>query len=57
MRSFAEHLDFKNLLLKDPDVAAVLSAAEVERAFDLDEQFRHVDDIFGRVFLEQPALR
>ena len=50
MRSFAEQRDFKALLLADPDVTGVLTAAEIERAFDLDEQFRHVDDIFDRVF-------
>jgi hypothetical protein len=31
-------------------VARVLSAAEIERAFDLGEQLRHVDAIFERVF-------
>jgi adenylosuccinate lyase len=50
MRSFAEHRDFKALLLADADVAGVLSREEIERAFDLDEQFKHVDDIFERVF-------
>ena len=50
MRSFAEGRDFKELLLADPDVMRVLTRAEVERAFDLDEQFRHVDEIFARVY-------
>jgi len=50
MRSFAEHADFKALLLADSDVTRVLSRGEIERAFDLDDQFRHVDDIFARVF-------
>ena len=50
MRSFADRLDFKALLLADPDVSAVLSSAEIARAFDLDQQFRHVDAIFNRVF-------
>ena len=50
MRSFAEEKDFKSLLLADPDVTGILSPPEIERAFDLDEQFRHVDDIFARVF-------
>jgi len=50
MVSFADGRDFKELLLTDPDVMRVLTAAEVERAFDLDEQFRHVDDVFERVF-------
>ena len=50
MRSFAEQVDFKQLLLADPDIATVLSAVEIERAFDVDEQLRHVDYIFNRVF-------
>ena len=50
MRSLAEQRDFQALLLADPDVARVLSRDEIERAFDLDEQFKHVDHIFDRVF-------
>ena len=50
MRSFAEQLDFKTLLLADPDVVRALPPAEIERAFDLDEQLKHVDHIFDRVF-------
>jgi adenylosuccinate lyase len=50
MRSFAEEKDFKALLLADPDVTRALPAAEIERAFDLDEQLKHVDHIFDRVF-------
>jgi adenylosuccinate lyase len=57
MRSFGERRDFKALLLADADVTAVLSPAEIERAFDLDEQFRHVDVVFDRVFEpSQPAV-
>jgi adenylosuccinate lyase len=52
MRAFDEKRDFKALLLADRDITAVLSPADVERAFNLDEQLRHVDDIFGRVFQE-----
>jgi adenylosuccinate lyase len=50
MRSFDERVDFKTLLLADPDVTRVLSAAEIEKAFDLDQQLRNVDAIFERVF-------
>jgi adenylosuccinate lyase len=55
MRSFAEQRDFKGLLLADADVARVIDAASIERAFDLDEQFRHVDQIFDRVFQGAPV--
>jgi len=50
MRSFADRLDFKDLLLADGDVTRVLSPTEIERAFDLDQQLKHVDHIFDRVF-------
>jgi adenylosuccinate lyase len=55
MRSFSEQRDFKALLLADPDVTGALSRTEIDRAFDLDEQFRHVDDIFERVFDRVPS--
>ena len=50
MRSFAEQADFKALLVADPDVTRVLPPAEIARTFDLDDQLKHVDDIFERVF-------
>ena len=52
MRSFSEDRDFKSLLMADRDITAVLPPSEIERAFDLGEQLRHVDDIFDRVFQE-----
>jgi adenylosuccinate lyase len=52
MRTFHEKRDFKTLLLADPDVNRVLTPADVERAFDLDDQLKHVDDVFERVFQE-----
>jgi adenylosuccinate lyase len=55
MRSFAEALDFKTLLLADPDIRGILSEAEIQQAFDLDEQLRNVDTIFDRVFQAAPA--
>ena len=55
MRSFHEHRDFKSLLLADADITGVLSAAEIEKAFDLNDQFRNVDAIFERVFTSVPV--
>jgi adenylosuccinate lyase len=52
MISFHERRDFKSLLLVDPEVCAVLAPAEIERAFDLGDQLKHVDDVFERVFQE-----
>jgi adenylosuccinate lyase len=55
MRSFHEQKDFKSLLLADPDLTKVLPAAEIEKAFDLNDQLRNVDAIFDRVFAPVPA--
>jgi adenylosuccinate lyase len=41
---------FLDLLKKDKDVAAHLSAAELEALFDLTYHTKHVDTIFARVF-------
>jgi adenylosuccinate lyase len=55
MRAFHDKRDFKELLLADADVTRVLPPADIERAFDLDEQLKYVDHIFNRVFQEVPV--
>jgi adenylosuccinate lyase len=55
MRSFHEQRDFRSLLLADPDVANAVPRAEIERAFNLDDQLKHVDHVFERVFQEVAA--
>jgi adenylosuccinate lyase len=50
MRAFHEQTDFKGLLLADADVMKVLTPAEVEQAFDLNDQLRNVDAVIDRVF-------
>jgi adenylosuccinate lyase len=55
MRSFHEQKDFKGLLLADPDLAKILTPADIDKAFDLNDQMRNVDAIFDRVFTSVPA--
>jgi adenylosuccinate lyase len=50
MRSFHEQKDFQTMLKADPEVTGVLTAADIDRAFDLREQLRNVDAVFDRVF-------
>ena len=50
MRVWNSEGDFKSLVMKDEDIGKHLSPSEVERAFDLNHQIRHVDYIFNRVF-------
>jgi hypothetical protein len=45
-----ERRDFQALLLDDRDVMGVLRQDDVARAFDLQVQLRHVDEIMDRVF-------
>ena len=49
MRAHDERLDFKGLLAGDPEVAAVLPPADLDRAFDLDRQLRHAGPVVDRV--------
>ncbi|MFN3618934.1 adenylosuccinate lyase [Sphingorhabdus sp.] len=39
-----------DLLKADPDVAAKMTASEIEDRFNLDYHFKHIDTIFDRVF-------
>ncbi len=48
-------LHLKDLLAADPDVAAKLSAADLDGLFTLDHHFARIDTIFTRVFGESPA--
>ena len=40
--------DFRERVLAEPRIRALLSKEEIERAFSLDEALRHVDAIFER---------
>jgi adenylosuccinate lyase len=48
-------LSLLDLLKADPEVSALLSAAELEERFDLDYHYKQVDTIFDRVFGKEQA--
>jgi len=50
MKVWEQGADFMAELKADPEVAAALSAAEIEEKFDLGYHTKHVDTIFRRVF-------
>jgi adenylosuccinate lyase len=50
MKAWEEGVDFKTLLLKDPDILQQLSSQEIEAAFDVEHALRWVDTTMGRVF-------
>jgi adenylosuccinate lyase len=42
--------DFRTLAERDPDIRHYLQPREIARAFSLERQLRHVDEVFRRVF-------
>jgi adenylosuccinate lyase len=50
MQAWEKGDDFRKLVAADPDIARTLTPAELDAAFDLQRQLRHVDAIFARVF-------
>ena len=57
MRAWQEGLNFRELILADPDIAGRVPRKTIEHAFDLKRQLRNVDKIFARVFGKQKAPR
>ena len=54
MHSHDQRLDFKDVLAADPDVMGVLSRRDLDGAFDLDRQLRHVGPLVDRVLADAP---
>jgi adenylosuccinate lyase len=50
MRAWEHGEDFRKLIAADPDIRRTLTPAELDAAFDLQRQLKHVDSIFARVF-------
>jgi adenylosuccinate lyase len=52
MRAWKEDLNFRELVMKDPEITTRVPPKQVEQAFSIELQLRNVDKIFGRVFAE-----
>ena len=50
MKAWRGEGEFLLLLKADPEIRAHMSDAELEASFDLAHHFKHVDEIFERVF-------
>ena len=55
MRSWENGDDFRKLVEADSDISCALSSSEIQSAFALDRQLRHVNAIFARVFGKKGA--
>lgn len=50
MRVWDQGVEFKNLILEDPDIRAYLTPGEIEACFNVENHLQKVDFIFQRVF-------
>jgi adenylosuccinate lyase len=50
MQAFETETDFRARIESDPEIAKLLTKAQIADSFSLDRQLRHVKQIFGRVF-------
>ncbi|MFI5116106.1 MAG: adenylosuccinate lyase [Terriglobales bacterium] len=50
MKAWKEDLDFRELILSDPEITSKVKRETLEHAFDLQRPLRNVDKIFRRVF-------
>jgi len=57
MRAWKEDLNFRNLVLKDKEIARKVPRRQIEHAFDLKRQLRNIDKIFARVFEKQAPAK
>ena len=55
MRAWREGLNFRELILNDPEITQRVPVGEIEFAFDLDRQLHNVDRIMQRVFGREAA--
>jgi adenylosuccinate lyase len=55
MRAWKDDLNFRELIMNDPEITSKVKRETLERAFDLQRPLRNVNKIFGRVFGEQGA--
>src|SRR3974377_1807667 len=53
MRAWKEDLNFRELIMNDPEITSKVKRETLEYAFDLQRPLRNVDKIFKRVFGEE----
>jgi adenylosuccinate lyase len=53
LKAWNENLDFKDLILQDPEISQILSAGEITDCFTLDPYLEKIDYIFDKVFADE----
>jgi adenylosuccinate lyase len=50
MKAWRDDGDFRAAIEQRPEIRALLSPAQIEQAFSVERQLKHVDAIFSRVY-------
>jgi adenylosuccinate lyase len=50
MKAWKEELNFRDLVLSDPEITSKVKRPTIENAFELKRQLRNIDKVFKRVF-------
>jgi adenylosuccinate lyase len=53
LKAWNENLDFKSLILEDPEISQILSEEEITGCFTLDPYLEKIDYIFDKVFADE----
>jgi adenylosuccinate lyase len=53
LKAWEDDLDFRDLILKDPDISKELSKKDIDSCFTLDPYLKKIDYIFDRVFRDE----
>ena len=53
LKAWKEDLDFKDLLLQDPEISKIMTAEDIADCFTLDPYLEKIDYIFNKVFADE----
>jgi adenylosuccinate lyase len=53
LKAWQEDVDFKDLLLQDPEISKIMTAEEIADCFTLDPYLEKIDYIFDKVFADE----
>jgi adenylosuccinate lyase len=57
MKAWKEELNFRDLVLSDPEITSKVKRPTIENAFELKRQLRNVDKVFKRVFKNERSKK
>ena len=57
MKAWKEELNFRDLVLSDPEITSKVKRPTIENAFELKRQLRNVDKVFKRVFKNERSRK